>query len=193
MSTLSQHSLSPFQIFLNILSRFLLYNTDKAPLAYSNNTDESNNRQTVRDLVAKADTLVIQHDKVTWVQRRCPLMLASWTAMMGVVSSIIQDLNQKRVLPRLRSLKLSDGVLVDFKVQLSQLPHLITLTILQVDAFVNWDIMHLLTTFKACPNLEDLSVKPKSLNDVSYELFGYIYILNRTQEFSGLPTSQELS
>ncbi|KAG0377006.1 hypothetical protein BGX24_006853 [Mortierella sp. AD032] len=113
-------------------------------------TDDEN--QTARDLVHLTDNLTIRVYQGNDANQR----LASWTAMMETLSVMIRERHQ----PKLRGLHLMEGVIANLYVQLQGLPLFPYLTTLQIDRENGWDIMNLFSIFAACPNLEELLVKP---------------------------------
>ncbi|KAG0264043.1 hypothetical protein BGZ95_003676 [Linnemannia exigua] len=108
--------------------------------------------QTARGLVHLTDNLTIR----VYQGKDTTQCLSSWTMMMGTLSDMIRERRQ----PKLRGLHLMEGVVVNFHVQLQELPLLTYLTTLQIDRENGWDIMILFAIFAACPNLEELLVKP---------------------------------
>ncbi|KAF9151978.1 hypothetical protein BG015_005949 [Linnemannia schmuckeri] len=128
--------------------------------------------QTARGLIHLAHNITIR----VFQSKHATERLASWAAMMGMISDALLERRQSK----LRSLHVMEGVIVNLSVQLSQLPVLPNLTTLKIDRENWWDVMHLFTIFKKCPNLEELIIKPtwttryvhdnmSSLMDPSYE------------------------
>ncbi|KAF9341161.1 hypothetical protein BGZ91_010647 [Linnemannia elongata] len=126
----------------------------------NDNDDIDMMKRTIVERISSANNLIIKVDRSTPVTGASEQWLSSWATMMGVLSSIIQDHNDRGRHPRLRTIHLREGILENFAIQLPQLPVLTTLSTLTIDFLVQWDIIHLFTILKACPNLEELSVKP---------------------------------
>ncbi|KAF9133520.1 hypothetical protein BGW39_009594 [Mortierella sp. 14UC] len=108
--------------------------------------------RTARGLVPLAHNLTIR----VYQGKRANERLASWAAMMKTLSEMILERRQ----PKLRSLHLMEGVVTNLYMQLPELPTLPYLGTLRIDRETGWDIMNLFTIFAACPNLEELVVKP---------------------------------
>lgn len=111
-----------------------------------------NENHTARGLVHLTHNLTIR----VFQSKHATDRLASWAAMMRMISDAILERRQFK----LGNLHLTEGVVVNLTVQLPQLPVLPYLTILKVDRENWWDVMHLFTIFKKCPNLEELIIKP---------------------------------
>lgn len=111
-----------------------------------------NENHTARDLVHLAHNLTIR----VFQSKHATDRLASWAMMMRMISEVILERRQFK----LRNFHLMEGVVVNLTVQLPQLPVLPYLTTLKVDRENWWDVMHLFTIFKKCPNLEELIIKP---------------------------------
>lgn len=92
--------------------------------------------------------------------------LVSWEKMMGVLSTLLLECNRQQVNLKLHALHLREGILENFTLQLPLLPRLANLATLRIDVVVQWDIIHLFTILRACPQLEVVSVKPTYAADV---------------------------
>ncbi|KAH7048592.1 hypothetical protein BKA57DRAFT_461872 [Linnemannia elongata] len=121
------------------------------PFVWSLCLPDSENH-TARDLVHLVHNLTIRVSQSKHVTDR----LASWAAMMRMISDVIIERRQLK----LCNLHLMEGVVVNLTIQLPQLPVLPYLTALKIDRENWWDIMHLFTIFKKCPNLVELIIKP---------------------------------
>ncbi|KAG0066916.1 hypothetical protein BGZ89_006747 [Linnemannia elongata] len=132
------------------------------PKINTNTTDRNDGKdeRDIRDLVSLANNIVIQIDSDNRTAATSQQRLVSWKNMMSVLSSVIRERTNRGVPPRLRTLHLRETVLANFAAQLPQLPRLSTLSTLRIDSVAKWDIIHLLTIVRACPNLEELSIKP---------------------------------
>ncbi|KAG0292109.1 hypothetical protein BGZ96_004524 [Linnemannia gamsii] len=123
--------------------------------------DNRDDDLTIRDQISSANNINLQISEGNNITTLAPQQrLISWAAMMDTLSSIFHEHSHRQLRSKLRRLHLQEGVLGDFATQLPQLPHLATLTILRIDTVAKWDIVHLFTIYKTCPNLEELSVKP---------------------------------
>ncbi|KAF9546645.1 hypothetical protein EC957_009568 [Mortierella hygrophila] len=118
--------------------------------------------------ISSANNIIVKVDGDTPVAGTSKQLLNSWVTMMGILSSIVQDHNDRQRHLRLRTIHLREGILENFAVQLPQLPVLTTLWTLRIDVIVRWDVIHLFTILKACPNLEELSVKPTYAAEIPY-------------------------
>lgn len=132
------------------------------------NIDIDTEERAIEERISSADNLIIKVDRDKLGTGISERRLNSWATMMGVLSSIIQDHDNRRLHPRLRSMHLQEGVLENFAVQLPQLPILTTLSTLKIDVIVQWNIIHLFYILRACPNLEEISVKPTYAANIPY-------------------------
>ncbi|KAG0064284.1 hypothetical protein BGZ89_009228 [Linnemannia elongata] len=132
------------------------------PKINTNTTDrnDSDDEQKIRDLVSLANNIIIQIDSDNRTAAASRQRIVIWNNMMSVLSSITRERTNRGVPPRLRTLHLRETVLVNFKTQLPKLSRLTTLSTLRIDSVVKWDIIHLFTIVRACPHLEELSIKP---------------------------------
>ncbi|KAH7060313.1 hypothetical protein BKA57DRAFT_446891, partial [Linnemannia elongata] len=156
--------------------------------SYNDNDDIDMMKRTIVERISSANNLIIKLDRSTLATRASELWLSSWATMMGVLSSIIQDHNDRGRHPRLRTIHLREGILENFAIQLPQLPVLTTLSTLTIDFLEQWDITHLFTILKACPNLEELSVKPTYAATLRYQWPGLVanqdVVITSQEEFS---------
>ncbi|KAF9146330.1 hypothetical protein BG015_011628, partial [Linnemannia schmuckeri] len=154
----------------------------------SENNDFGMEQRTISERISSATNIVIKVDKDTLVPGASKQRLDSWTNMMGVLSSIVQEHNDRRLHPRLQTLHLREGILEDFAIQLPQLPVLTTLSTLRIDVIVQWDIIYLFEILKACPNLEELSIQPTYAANMPYRSthlsFEQSSAITSQQEFS---------
>ncbi|KAG9073295.1 hypothetical protein KI688_001087 [Linnemannia hyalina] len=134
----------------------------------NNSNDIDMEERIIIEGISSANNIIVKVDGDTSVAGTSKQRLNSWATMMDMLSSIVQDHNDRRRHLRLQSIHLREGILENFAVQLPQLPALTTLSTLRIDVIVRWDIIHLLTILKACPNLEELSVKPTYAADIPY-------------------------
>ncbi|KAG0260836.1 hypothetical protein BGZ95_004352 [Linnemannia exigua] len=123
-------------------------------------TNRDNGYQSLATEISLAENLIIRIDDTSQSTTSSPRRLALWTKMMGILSDIVRECDQRREQPRLRFLRLEMGVLESIDVQVPQLPQLLYLVTLRIDMVDRWDIIHLFTIFKACPNLEELIFRP---------------------------------
>ncbi|KAK5829513.1 hypothetical protein F5H01DRAFT_316380 [Linnemannia elongata] len=128
----------------------------------TNTTDrnDSDDEQKIRDLVSLANNIIIQIDSDNRTAAASQQRLVSWKNMMSVLSSITRERTNRGAPPRLQTLHLRETALTNFTVQLPLLPRLTTLSTLRIDSLARWDIVHLFTIVRACPDLEELSIKP---------------------------------
>ncbi|KAF9908669.1 hypothetical protein EC991_009597 [Linnemannia zychae] len=111
-----------------------------------------NENQSLIDIVHTAHYLIIRVYQGKHEKERSD----SWTVMMKILSEMIRERRQ----PKLQRLHLMSGVIIDLYVQLQELPTLSYLTTLHIDRETGWDIMGVFSIFAACPNLNELVVKP---------------------------------
>ncbi|KAG0292113.1 hypothetical protein BGZ96_004528 [Linnemannia gamsii] len=146
------------------------------PLTVETNS-KSNDTQETLELISHAQILVI---KINYhVTHRTAIVsknrVANWTKMMGTLSTIILEREHQCLKSSLRTFHLREGTLVNFATQLTQLPLLTTLTTFSIDTVIEWDIIHLFTIFRVCPNLVELTVEPtlaaKEASHVDYIAF----------------------
>ncbi|KAG0292108.1 hypothetical protein BGZ96_004523 [Linnemannia gamsii] len=132
---------------------WVMYLTPRSTVKNTNSYRE----QITRDLIASAHSINIRVEKTgaSHTERS-----RAWVGMMDTFSSVIREQDDRRENLRLRILHLKEGVIWKLVAQLPLLPSLATLSTLRIDMTAMWDIIHLFTIFKACPNLEELSVKP---------------------------------
>ncbi|KAG0043858.1 hypothetical protein BGZ89_006289, partial [Linnemannia elongata] len=132
------------------------------PKINTNITDrnDSDDEQKIRDLVSLANNIIIQIDSDNRSAGASQQRLVSWKNMMSVLSSITRERTNRGVPPRLQTLHLRGTALTNFTAQLPLLPRLTTLSTLRIDSLARWDIVHLFTIARACPGLEELSIKP---------------------------------
>ncbi|KAF9144269.1 hypothetical protein BGX30_013326 [Mortierella sp. GBA39] len=134
----------------------------------NNSNDVDMEERIIIERISSANNIIVKVDGDTPVAGTSKQRLNSWATMMDMLSSIVQDHNDRRRYLSLRTIHMREGILENFAVQLPQLPVLTTLSTLRIDVIVRWDVIHLFTILKACPNLEELSVKPTYAADIPY-------------------------
>ncbi|OAQ28799.1 hypothetical protein K457DRAFT_32856 [Linnemannia elongata AG-77] len=152
-------------------NRFLPFTHDLIPVSINwhlrltpGNTDNdegdtANKDQDQLELLFPAHHINIRVNNVSLTAATSQQRLVSWEKMMGVLSTLLLECDRRRVHPKLHTLHLREGILENFALQLPQVPRLANLATLRIDIVAQWDIIHLFTILRACPLLEELSVK----------------------------------
>ncbi|KAK5829440.1 hypothetical protein F5H01DRAFT_393477 [Linnemannia elongata] len=122
--------------------------------------DTANKDQDQLELLFPAHHINIRVNNDSLTAATSQQRLVSWEKMMGVLSTLLLECDRRRVHPKLHTLHLREGILENFALQLPQVPRLANLATLRIDIVAQWDIIHLFTILRACPLLEEISVKP---------------------------------